>query len=231
MAARLATGGLVSDRSGLALWDLRAQTSGPVHVTIRHGRSVARAGIRTHRVRRLEPQDVTTRHGIPCTAWSRTLVDVAGSLPADDLRTILERTQILKLFDARALSDALDRANGKRGTGTLRRLLAELQDDAPPTRSVLERRFLQLIRDASLPSPITNGYVLGYEVDFHWPDAQLIVETDGRETHATAVAFERDRQRDLELKLAGWEVVRITWRQLRDRPAQVVELIRTKLGL
>jgi very-short-patch-repair endonuclease len=72
--------------------------------------------------------------------------------------------------------------------------------------------------------------VHGYEVDFHWPAAKLIVETDGARTHATAIAFERDRQRDLDLKLAGWEVIRITWRQLRDQPERVVALLRAKLG-
>ena len=72
--------------------------------------------------------------------------------------------------------------------------------------------------------------MLGYEVDFHWPDAKLIVETDGRATHDNPFAFERDRQRDLELKLAEWEVIRITWRQLRDEPERVVALLRAKLG-
>ena len=230
VAAVLASRGRVSHRSALALWDLRAQSSGPVHVTIRRGEQVRRPGLRVHESRALEPPDLAVIQGIPCTHWPRTLVDVAATLQADDLRGLLERTQVLRLFDASALHDALARANGKRGTGTLRRLVAELADDAPPTRNTFERRFLQLIRDASLPSPITNGLVLGHEVDFHWPDAKLIVETDGRETHATAIAFERDRQRDLELKLAGWEVVRITWRQLRDRPAQVVALLRARLG-
>ena len=70
----------------------------------------------------------------------------------------------------------------------------------------------------------------GYEVDFHWPDARLIVETDGRTTHDNPFAFERDHQRDLELKLAGWEVIRITWRQLRDEPDRVTALLRTHLG-
>ncbi len=229
MAARLASAGLVSDRSALALWDLRAQTSGPVHVTVRHGRNVTRSGIRRHVSRTLTPADIAVVQGIRCTNWPRTLVDVAGTLQADDLRGLLERTQILKLFDASALTDALDRAHGKPGTGPLRRLLTELDDDAPATRNTFERRFLQLIKDASLPRPITNGLVCGHEVDFHWPDAKLIVETDGRETHATPFAFERDRQRDLDLKLAGWEVIRITWRQLRDEPERVVALLRANL--
>ncbi len=230
MAAVLAAQGRVSHRSGLALWDLRAQTSGPVHVTIADGRCVRRPGIRVHEARHLKPADLAIIDGIPCTNWPRTLIDVAGTLQTDDMRGLLERTQILRLFDAQALAAALGRANGKRGIGTLRRLLAELDDDAPPTRNMFERRFLQLIKDASLPSPITNGLVCGHEVDFHWPDAQLIVETDGRETHATPYAFERDRQRDFELELAGWEVIRITWRQLQNEPERITALLHAHLG-
>ena len=182
-----------------------------------------------HIARNLDPLDCAAIDGIPCTDWPRTLVDVSATVDAVELRTLLERTQILRLFDAGAMHEALERANGKRGTGALRRLLAELHDQAPPTRSEFERRFLQLIQDASLPSPTTNGLVQGYEVDFHWPSAKLIVETDGRGTHDTPIAFERDRQRDLELKLAGWEVVRITWRQLCEQPDRIVALLRAKL--
>lgn len=87
-----------------------------------------------------------------------------------------------------------------------------------------------MVEDAGLPTPITNATVLGREVDFHWPEARLIVETDGRETHDTAVAFERDRRRDLDLKLAGWEVIRITWRQLHEEPERLLALLRAKLG-
>ena len=78
--------------------------------------------------------------------------------------------------------------------------------------------------EAIMPKPLTGEQVNGFKVDFFWPELGLIVETDGRETHDTAVAFERDRQRDLELTLAGWHVIRITWRQLRDEPERVIAI-------
>ena len=203
---------------------------GPIDVLAVRSGERTRRGIRVHATRSLHPADSATHRGIPCTSVPRTIVDLAAVLMESEVRRVLERSTVLRVFDNRALDAALARANGRRGTGTLRRLLEELGDDAPPTRSELERRFLELIRDASLPSPITNGLVNGYEVDFHWPDAKLIVETDGRETHDTPFGFERDRQRDLELKLHGWEVIRITWRQLRDHPDAVVALLRVHLG-
>jgi hypothetical protein len=232
MAAVLAAGdgAVLSHRSAGALWDLRSQSWTRVDVTAPRRGVRGGPGLRLHTTRSLHPADVTELDGIPCTTVPRTLIDLAGHLTPHDLNRLLERTLILRVFDKRAFDDALARANGRRGAGTLRRLIDELADQPPPTRSELERRFLELIQSASLPSPVVNGVVCGHEVDFHWPDARLIVETDGAETHDTPSAFHTDRGRDLDLELADWHVIRITWRQLRDQPERIVALLRRRLG-
>jgi very-short-patch-repair endonuclease len=219
---------VLSHGSAAALWDLRPRRGARVDVLVSNSGRPEQRGIRIRTTRSLHPAEVASHHGIPCTSVARTIVDLGATLKTPELRRVLERALILRLFDRRALDAALERATGRRGTGILRRVLEGL-DDTPPTRSELERRFLQLLRDASLPSPITNGQVNGYEVDFHWPDARLIVETDGRATHDNPFAFERDRQRDFDLSLAGWTVIRITWRQLRDEPERVIALLHAKL--
>lgn len=67
-------------------------------------------------------------------------------------------------------------------------------------------------------------------MDASWPDQRLIVECDGFATHGTREAFERDRAKDRALQVAGWRVVRITWRQLQDDgetiAAQLAALLR-----
>jgi very-short-patch-repair endonuclease len=97
----------------------------------------------------------------------------------------------------------------------------------------LERRFLELCRNAALPSPRVHAWVTvegdGFEVDFCLPDARLIVEVDGSEIHGTRAAFERDRQRDRLLVLEGWHVVRFTWRQVVRRPGDVADTLRRLL--
>ena len=62
--------------------------------------------------------------------------------------------------------------------------------------------------------------------DFSWPEMRVAVETDGYRTHRTRRAFEDDRRRDERLTLAGWRVIRISWRQLVERPTEVVLLLR-----
>jgi very-short-patch-repair endonuclease len=57
------------------------------------------------------------------------------------------------------------------------------------------------------------------------PPALSVVETDGHQTHGTRQAFERDRRRDQRLTIAGWRVIRVTWRQLVREPAQVTRTL------
>ena len=66
--------------------------------------------------------------------------------------------------------------------------------ERPPelTRSELERRFLAIVDRHGLPRPQLNTRIAGYEVDFAWPDAGLVVETDGFAAHGTRTAFATD---------------------------------------
>jgi hypothetical protein len=200
-----------------------------VDVTVVRGGGRRRRGIRVHATRSLPPSEVTTEENIACTTPARTLVDLAAVLDRRRLRRALERSVELRLFDGKAADAALSRARGRRGTAVLRELLSALLDEPAPTRTELERLFLELVLELGLPIPVVNAYVGAYQVDFHWPRHRLIVETDGRATHDTPHQFEEDRRRDLELTLAGWHVVRIGWRQLVHEPERVAELLTSRL--
>lgn len=230
MAAVLACdNALLSYASAAALLGLATTPSGPVHVTVVRAGGHRVRGICVHVTRSLHLSEATSEDGIPCTSPARTLVDLAAVLDRRRLRRALERAVELRILDGRAMDAALGRANGRRGTGVLRELLASLHGEPAPVKNELERLFLELVREAGLPLPVVNAHVGPYEVDFHWPAARLIVETDGRETHDTPHGFEEDRRRDLELSLAGWRVVRISWRQVTREPEAVVALVRSLL--
>ena len=51
-----------------------------------------------------------------------------------------------------------------------------------------------------------------------WRDQRLIVEVNGFRFHSSRSAFEHDRRRDAELIAQGFRVIRITWRQIVNRP-------------
>jgi very-short-patch-repair endonuclease len=223
LAAVLACGdgAFVSHRSSAFLWGLADVAGEEVQVSVIGKSCAPRPGVRVHRVRRLDARDRALRNGIPTTSPARALVDLAASADLDEVERALAEAQAQGILSEGQLSDTLDRARNRAGVSVVR---AILRHQAGPrlTRSEAERRLLALIRAANLPVPKTNARVAGFEVDFFWPEARLIVEVDGFAFHGRRKAFERDRRRDMALRDRAFEVIRVTWRQLVDQPFLVV---------
>jgi hypothetical protein len=229
MAAVLAYGSraAASHLSAAGLHGLRADNRATTDISLPLQSARSRPGIHAHATPTLRAGDVTHCHGIPCTSVARTLLDVADIVPRRQLERAFEQAQVLRLFDLRALEDVLAHANGRRGTGIVRCLLSELEDEAGITANDLEDRFLELCRTAGLPKPAVNEWLIlddgpPVKADFAWRRQRLIVETDGWGAHGTRQGFERDRRRDQRLRLAGWEPVRFTRRQVVREPDRVV---------
>jgi very-short-patch-repair endonuclease len=235
MAAVLACGrgAVLSHRSAAALLGLRPTSRARIDVTTPHRAGRRRAGIDAH-AGNLCDRDKATIRGIPCTTVAPTLLDLADVVDRRDVERACEQAETLRLLDLGALQDVLARADGRRGAPILRGILADFDPTATLTRTELEKRFLALCRGAGIPAPRVNAWVPlkgdGFEVDFSWPDQRLIVEVDGYRTHGTRAAFERDRGRDRLLTLAGWRVIRFTWRHLVREPDEVADTVRRLLG-
>lgn len=224
VAALLACGpeAVVSHASALWLWEV-GPLEGPVDVTIPGGRRVRIPDVAVHESGMLARRDLRIARGLPVTAPSRTLVDVATATTPRRLRRLAEEMLVRRLLGWRDLEETVSRHPRRRGTAVVRALIAE---GLAPTRSEAERRLLEMVRRAGLPRPLVNARVAGYEVDVHWPDAHVVVEVDGFAFHGTRAAFERDRRRDAELQAQGWRVMRLTWRRIADEPEAVVALLR-----
>jgi len=67
-------------------------------------------------------------------------------------------------------------------------------------------------------------------VDFAWTDARLIVEVDGYGFHKSRRQFGADRERDVVLRLAGWEVLRFAEEHVTHRPAWVADAVGRRLA-
>jgi very-short-patch-repair endonuclease len=188
------------------------------------GRFADRPGLRAHRVTALAPEDVVERHGLRVTSPARTLLDIASSIPTAELERVVEQAQVQRLVTRADLLDVLRRGAGRPGTRRLRTVVGP--DDEPAfTRSEAERLLLALVRAAGLPAPRTNVRVAGLEVDAVWAQQRLVVEVDGWSYHRTRAAFERDRRRDGRLLVAGYRVLRITWRQLTRERERVIAML------
>lgn len=236
MAAVLACGpgAVLSHRSGAALLGLRRDERARVDVTRPAGSARRRPGIDVHVTRTLAPEDVTATEGIPCTTVARTLVDLGDVAGRRAVERAVDQAEALRLFDLRAVEGALARAGPRRGAGLLRAVLAEREEPQLTDRE-LEERFLALCRAASLPGPAVNAWItlengVAYKADFLWRREKLIVETDSRAFHLHGQAFEHDRLRDQRLTLAGFTVVRFTWRQVRHEPRRVAGALASLLA-
>lgn len=231
LAALLACGegAFVSHRSAALLWGLTHMPPAEVEVSVVARNCKSRGGLLIHRLARLDTRDRAVKNGIPTTSPARTLVDFAASATWEELEWGIAEARARRLVTDRQLWGALDRAGKRAGVGTLR---ASLRHQGGPrlTRSEAERRLLALIRAAKIPEPQANARVAGFEVDFFWPESRVIVEVDGFAYHGHRRAFERDRRRDMLLRDAGYEVIRVTWRQIVDEPLLVIAHIARALA-
>lgn len=219
---------VASHSSAAWLWGLLRNRPGVLHITAPTRRH-RREGFELH-FAALTDEDRAICDGIPLTAVPRTLLDLAASLNAGRLGRVIERAEELALFDLRPVDALLRRAGGHRGVGQLRQALAIYREEPAFTRSRLERRFLDLVKAASLPTPTMNFSVGEYELDAYWQPERFAVELDVYETHGSRAAFERDRLRQEDLKLRGIEMIRITGPRLAREPRTVVERVATLLG-
>ena len=81
----------------------------------------------------------------------------------------------------------------------------------------------QQLQGLVVQHPVTvNGK--NYRLDFALPAKKIAFEMDGYTYHGKEREhFNRDRRRDLDLKLAGWEIHRFDGDMIRDDACQVVE--------
>ena len=117
---------------------------------------------------------------------------------------------------------------GVHGSAALRAALRIHLPQLAHTRSELEILLLTFCETQGIPIPQVNVYVEGWLVDAHWPTSA----SSSRSMAGPAIGRQpssRDHQRDLELRAAGYIVLRYTWRQLTDTPAAVAADLRRYL--
>jgi Protein of unknown function (DUF559) len=233
MAAVLSAGkdAVLSHRAAGRLWGLLPRSTVWLEVTRASGPSGGRGRVIVHRSA-LPPDEVVVVDGIPTTSPFRTLFDLAAALPMRRLERAFNEIEVRGLTDRLSIPELLERYPGRRGSVALRALLAT---NAPGgvTDGELEERFDSFLDTHGLPRPRLNADLAlrgrHFRPDCLWREERLIVELDGHAAHGTRRAFERDRERDRILRAEGWQVVHITWRQLRDDAAAVAADLRQML--
>jgi len=177
-----------------------------------------------HTTDMIKPIDFVEVQGLRATSATRTIIDLAHAraYPAR-IEAAIDSAVRLGLSSPEVIAKRLETLRGSGRWGC--RLIDDLIVDAGG-HTMLERRFLQLVREAGLPRPRTqvvhrkNNRQIA-RVDFLFEEANVVVEVSGQLGHSTPTERARDAQRRNELQDIGRRVYEYTWDDVTKRPAFV----------
>ncbi|MDN5761718.1 MAG: endonuclease domain-containing protein [Microlunatus sp.] len=196
-----------------------------VSAAVAHRREPQR-GYRFQR-RRIPEHLVIEKHGLRLSAPALTAVELCDDVGGEVVDRVL-RERIATLAQLRA---ALESTPGRRHNEQRRAVLLDSRDEP---WSAAERSFHRLLRAAGITGWRANLEVLvdgcRYFLDVGFAEQMLAIEIDGRQYHLDD-AFERDRWRQNRLVLAGWRVLRFTWKMLEEDAERVIAMVRDALGI
>ena len=228
---RLPLGCALSGRSaavvhGLDLWKQEAtEVTAPRAAGVR-----VRANVRVHRDE-LQLSDVVRRRGVLVTSALRTCFDLVRRLPLVEAVVVADamlHRHLVRMPDLLAYICAHPGSRGIRQARTVAGL-ADARSESP-----MESRLRMIIVRAGLPRPEvqeplrdTDQRVLA-RPDLAYPSSRLGIEYDGA-THRASL-IEDNRRQNMLLRRFGIVLLRYTASDVYQRPATIVEDIRSILN-
>lgn len=175
------------------------------------------------------PADIVSINGLTVTIRLRTAVDVAHFLPAPTAQDLIDRLLVRDVIDLESLNQAVE-SSTRYGSKQARQLVRQAADLAA---SHAERLCHRVLRSASLTNFEANVVVAGidgsYKVDLAFINERVVIEIQGWAFHQDPDQRRADDAKAIDLQLAGWVVIRLTWQDLTSRPAWVVGTVRAAL--
>jgi len=193
----------------------------------RRGTEPIGPGYRFHR-RAIDPEYIVERHGLRVTTPALTAIDLVDEFGGDAIDICL-RSRAARLSDLWAAYAAHP---ARPGNAERRRMLLDSRDKP---WSAAERLSHRLLRSHHLKGWTANLEIRvqgsKYYIDIAFRGARVAIEIDGRLHEDDPSVFERDRYRQNALVLAGWRVLRFTYRMLVDEPDYVIATILAALAM
>lgn len=173
----------------------------------------------------LDEAEVGRWFGAPITTCARTVADIARISTRDGL-VVADSALLNELVAMDELRDAIERQARWQGVTNARRVL-ELA--SPLSESPLESLSRLFMADNGIPLPEQQRWVEThrgwYRVDGLWERERVILEADGLSKYRTGDVLAAEKLRQEALERAGYEVVRIMWRDLFVEPAETLARI------
>ena len=237
VAATATLGAVVSHESAAELHGLPGTTRGLAVVTVRVRKTYRFPDVTVHQLTDLTEDQVVDVEALPVTSPLRTAVDLAARMGPLSIGRIVDHIVLKGQGSLDEVGDLVMKLarHGKPGMKCLHKVLEARAGGSFLGESQLEAMALRLFRQWDLPEPVPQlslpwRSAVNGRVDFAYPQVRLIIELDGRAWHSTLEAFESDRMRDNHAQLAGWRVLRITYRMLKGQPEVVRDMIRQALA-
>jgi very-short-patch-repair endonuclease len=224
----------VSHQAAAALHGLDRSKPDAVEFTVPRGCRVVRIpGATVHTTTVVGPVDVLTVGGFRCTSATRTVLDLAAAgVSRDQLAAAIDSAIRQHLSAPLVLVERLSavRGSGHHGVRVLDQLLLDAGGE-----TMLERRFLRLVRHARLPRPQTQRRIRSdgrhvARVDFLYEDLRMVIEVTGRLGHSHPADRTRDAQRRNELQDLGYAVYEYTWADVTRRPDYVITTLTERIA-
>jgi hypothetical protein len=225
-APQLREGAILSHGSaavlhGLPVWPEAVER---VHVTRnRQGNGTRRRLVQVHGTP-LDPREVTTIDGVPVSSLTRTVLDLARTLPMEQPVAAGDRALALGLPKGK-LEAGLQAMERWPGVRSARRAVAFLDIRSESVGESVSRVRLM---EEGLPAPEPQREIFGPDgqliarVDFCWEEERTIGEFDGKIKYGRLlkpgqriedVIFD-EKVREDSLRDLGWQIVRWLWRDL-----------------
>lgn len=207
-----------------------------VHVTYADGclRRGGRHEVRSHDGPAVDG-DLVEVVGIPVTNHVRTLVDCARILPLEQSLVLADHALHVGWVDADALRARVSEWAGMNGIEGARQMVHHMdgRSESPGetrTRLILSRAGIR-VEPQVVINEDDGSFVA--RVDLKVADAAVVVEFDGRKKYSTTADIERahwqEKQRADRLRNLGYEVVRVTWRDLAN-PRRIERWVKLAIG-
>lgn len=215
----------VSFEAAAALHGLDRSDETAVEFTIERERVRRQLDWTVHSTKFVSPLDTVEVQGFRVLSATRTVLDLA--LARSSRRRVeaaLDSAVRRGLSHPTVLAERLRtlRGSGRWGVALIERILPDSGGHSP-----LERSFLRIVREASLPRPTTQAIQRSTtgrhiaRVDFLFEEHRLVVEVTGRLGHVSDDERARDAQRRNELQDLGFAVIEYTSTQIWEHTGSV----------
>lgn len=205
----------------------------PIHFAVLHGVHLEpQPNVVLRQTTSIKPSDVRRRRdGITTASPARLAFDLAALLSVQDLASIVEQLIHDGHCTMAELASVARRLCHPRRRGSLRfvRSLME-RGDRPAAESHPEIVLADALRARGVPVvPQVTGLVLPngatIRIDLAVPEARWAIEIDVHPDHLFLEGTTRDKRRDRQCHLIGWQIERVTEVDFVDLPGLVDELV------